>query len=37
MQKILLKLENKIPYSYEHYLIYILFDWEKIYLSNEEY
>ena len=36
-KKYYLKLENKIPYSYEHYLIYILFDWEKIYLSNEEY
>ena len=32
-----LKLEYKIPYSYEHYLIYKLFNWEKIYNMNTNY
>ena len=36
-KKYYLKLENKIPYSYEHYLIYNLFDWNKIYNSNIDY
>ncbi len=36
-KKYYLKLENKIPYSYEHYLIYILFDWKKIYDLNKQY
>ena len=32
-----LKLKIKIPYSYEHYLIYKLFDWEKIFENNINY
>ena len=32
-----LKLKTKIPYSYEHYLIYKLFNWVKIFDNNKNY
>ena len=32
-----LNLSNKIPYSYEHYLIYLLFDWELMYYNNKDF
>lgn len=36
-KKYYLKLNKKIPYSYEQYLIYILFDWKKMYDVHLEY
>lgn len=36
-KKYYLKLENKIPYSYQHFLIYNLFDWKNIYDNNINY
>lgn len=36
-KKYYLKLEYKIPYSYEHFLLYHLFDWNKIYNNNINY
>ena len=36
-KKYYLNLKEKIPYSYEHYLIYILFDWKKIFDENCKY
>jgi len=31
------KLTSKIPYSFEHFLIYNLFNWEKIFLNNKQF
>ena len=36
-KKYYLNLKEKIPYSYEHYLIYVLFDWKKMYDENYNY
>ena len=36
-KKYYLKLDNKIPYSYEHYLLYNLFDWNLMYENNKNY
>ena len=36
-KKYYLKLELKVPYSYEHFLLFNLFDWDKIYNNNLDY
>ena len=32
-----LNLEKKLPYSYQHFILYLLFDWELIFKKNQQY